>query len=51
MYIIPSHAILPAPSPYFSFKAVSQTSFFLHWYLFSPIVEFDVWRRAIFSKH
>ena len=52
---------MPVP-PYFSFKAVFQTTLcnnipvlsirlFLHWYLFCPIIEFDVWRRAIFSKN
>ena len=58
MYMVYSHAILPAP-PYFSFKAVFQTTLcnnipvlsirlFLHWHLFYPII--DVWRSAIFSK-
>ena len=49
------------PHHIFLFKAVSQTALcnnyisilpirlFLHWYLFCLIIEFDVWRRAIFS--
>ena len=54
MYIIHSHAILPAP-PYFLFKAVSQTALcnnisilpirlFLRWYLFLP--HYWVWCLA-----
>ena len=60
MYMVHSHVILPVP-PYFSFKAVFQTTLcnnipvlpirlFLHWHLFCTIIEFDVWRRTIFSK-
>ena len=61
MYMVHSHAILPAPSPYFSFKAVSKPLYAIIFQSFQsasfsiaisyPIIEFDVWCHAIFSKH